>query len=301
MRIRTVKPEFFLHDGLFDLEHETGLPIRVAFIGLWCAADREGRFRWEPRRLGALILPYDGVDFSRVLDALVTRGFLVRYTSQGHDFGCIPTFSRHQIVNNRETPSSIPTPPDQNEIAVLTRATRVPDACPTRHDLDKGEREGEREGERNKLPPKPPHDESATTRRIPVSAWSPLQEHRDLCAVRNVDCDLQLSRFRERNNGQEDTDQGWGVRFRQWLGRSRPERALPAEAVASPTMQEWIDYARTVNNHGDLGKWPREAAEAGWEENQAKGWKWVSDWQADCRARAKRWAANEATQAQRRR
>ena len=137
--------------------------------------------------------------------------------------------------------------------------------------------------------------------RIPVSAWSPLQEHRDLCAVRNVDCDLQLSRFRERNNGQEDTDQGWGVRFRQWLGRSRPERSLPAEAAASPTMQEWIDYARTINNHGPLGKWPREAAEAGWEENQAKGWKWVADWQADCRARAKRWAANEATQAQRRR
>lgn len=97
MRIRTIKPEFFLHDGLFDLEHETSLPIRVAFVGLWCAADREGRFRWEPRRLGATILPYDGVDFSRVLDALATRGFVVRYASDGSEFGCIPTFSRHQV------------------------------------------------------------------------------------------------------------------------------------------------------------------------------------------------------------
>ena len=69
MRIRTVKPEFFTHEGLFELEKETGLPIRVAFAGLWCAADREGRFKWEPRRLGVQILPYDQVDFSRVLDA----------------------------------------------------------------------------------------------------------------------------------------------------------------------------------------------------------------------------------------
>ena len=50
MRIRTVKPEFFTHEGLFDAEKATKLPLRVAFVGLWCAADREGRFRWEPRR-----------------------------------------------------------------------------------------------------------------------------------------------------------------------------------------------------------------------------------------------------------
>jgi len=295
MRIRTVKPEFFLHDGLFDLEHETGLPIRVAFIGLWCAADREGRFRWEPRRLGALILPYDGVDFSRVLDALATRGFLVRYTSQGHDFGCIPTFSRHQIVNNRETPSSIPTPPDPNEIAVLTRAPRVPDACPTRHDLDEGERERERERERegNKLPPKPPHA------KIPASDWTPLQEHRDLCSVRNVDCDAQLSRFRERNNGQTDTDHGWGVRFTQWLGSAKPERRVSPEQVASPTLQEWMEFARTVNTVKGIGKWPKELAEAGWHENQAKLWKWVQDWRADCQARVNKWAGMEATYQQR--
>jgi hypothetical protein len=61
-----------------------------------------------------------------------------------------------------------------------------------------------------------------------------MKEHRDLCSVRNVDCDAQLSRFRERNNGQTDTDQGWGVRFTQWLGSAKPESRVTREQVASP-------------------------------------------------------------------
>ena len=136
--------------------------------------------------------------------------------------------------------------------------------------------------------------------RMSVDEWTPLQEHRDLAAVRNADIDAQLSRFRERNNGQTDTDQGWSVRFRQWLGSSKPERSVSREAVASPTVEQWMEFARSVNDCGNLGKWPKQAAEAGWLENQAKGWRYVTDWQADCQARAKRWAANEATQAQRR-
>ena len=151
-------------------------------------------------------------------------------------------------------------------------------------------------------PPKPPHadDVPAAPNRITASDWTPLQEHRDLAAFRNADIDAQLSRFRERNAGQTDTDQGWSVRFRQWLGSARPERSVSREAVASPTVEEWMEFARSVNDCGNLGKWPKQAAEAGWLENQAKGWRYVTDWQADCQARAKRWAANEATQAQRR-
>lgn len=108
MRIRTVKPEFFTHEALYDAEREAELPLRIAFIGLWCAADREGRFKWEARRLGVLILPYDSCDFSRVLDALTTRGFIQRYEVEGAAYGVIPSFSRHQFVNPREKKSEIP-------------------------------------------------------------------------------------------------------------------------------------------------------------------------------------------------
>jgi len=129
MRIRTIKPEFFTHEALFDAEMEFKLPLRIAFVGLWCAADREGRFRWEPRRLGIQIMPYDKMDFSRVLDALVTRGFIRQYRVNDAVFGCIPSFSRHQVINNRERESDLPEPLDFNDIdACPTRAPRVDDA-----------------------------------------------------------------------------------------------------------------------------------------------------------------------------
>lgn len=115
MRIRTIKPEFFTHEGLYELEKETGLPIRVAFPGLWCAADKAGRFKWEPRRLGVAILPYDGIDFSRVLDALFTRGYVVRYRVDGVEYGAIPAFSKHQFLNNKERESTLPEPTPENE------------------------------------------------------------------------------------------------------------------------------------------------------------------------------------------
>ena len=99
-RIRTVKPELFKHEELFELEEQTGLPIRIAFVGLFTCCDREGRFKWRPRALKLDVLPYDMVDFSRVLDALTTRGFVVKYEVDGEVFGEIPSFKRHQTINN---------------------------------------------------------------------------------------------------------------------------------------------------------------------------------------------------------
>ena len=108
MRIRTIKPEFFIHAELADLEFDTELPVRLAFIGLWCAADRDGRFKWDARRLGVQILPYDDVDFDTILEALLGAGFIDRYEVEGRTFGCVPSFSRHQVINNREPDSLIP-------------------------------------------------------------------------------------------------------------------------------------------------------------------------------------------------
>ena len=110
MRIRTIKPDFFNHEELYDLEQETKLPIRIAFAGLWCAADRAGRFDWRPRKLKSQILPYDELDFSRVLDALTTRGFIQKYVCDSVPYGYIPSFLDHQVINNREKESTRPNP-----------------------------------------------------------------------------------------------------------------------------------------------------------------------------------------------
>lgn len=139
-RIRTIKPEFFRHEELYQAEQEEGLPLRVAFAGLWTACDKAGRFRWQPRQLKLDCLPFDDVDFSRVLDALWSRGFLVKYEVDGRQFGFVPSWDRHQFVNNKERASDLPEP---NENNILTRGERVNVACETRGDK---EREGESKG-----------------------------------------------------------------------------------------------------------------------------------------------------------
>lgn len=157
-RIRTIKPEFFKHEGLFDLEQETKLPIRLCFAGLWTQCDRAGRFEWRPRQLKTDISPYDEVDFSRVLDALATRGFIVKYASQGREYGFIPSWNKHQVINNRERDSDLPDPlhlppeviVEQTENdASATRQPRVPHAT---QELQSGRG---KEGEREKEEPKP--------------------------------------------------------------------------------------------------------------------------------------------------
>lgn len=111
-RSRIVKPEFFQHAELFDAERSSGFPLRVAFAGLWCQADREGRFVWKPRQLKLHILPYDEVDFSDVLDALERAGFIQSYVVDGRRYGVIPTFADHQSFHHRELQSKLPVPPD---------------------------------------------------------------------------------------------------------------------------------------------------------------------------------------------
>lgn len=140
-RIRTIKPEFFKHRRLYLAERETRMPLRVAFAGLWCVGDREGRFRWEPEELKLDCLPFDKVDFARVLDALATREFIGKYEVAGRHYGFIPGFRRHQVVNNRESASAIPAPPKE-VMDLLTRGARVADALATRHDPDQGEGKG---------------------------------------------------------------------------------------------------------------------------------------------------------------
>jgi hypothetical protein len=141
-RIRTIKPEFFLHEGLFDAEMESKLPLRLSFQGLWIHSDREGRFEWRPRALKAGILPYDEVDFSRVLDALSSRGFILKYEHEGKLYGWIPSFTTHQVINNKERASALPEPTKESIINsnLSTRDARVLNACLTPLSNSQGER-----------------------------------------------------------------------------------------------------------------------------------------------------------------
>ena len=138
-RIRTVKPELFKHRELFLLEKESGLPMRLAFINLFGIADREGRFEWRDDLVFDL-LPWDtregGLDLDQVVGLLTESGYLVKYEANGRTFYHIPTFHKHQHINNRESASVIPEPSqeqkEQKGTEGKSRQGRVTDASPTR-------------------------------------------------------------------------------------------------------------------------------------------------------------------------
>lgn len=104
-RIRTIKPEFFTSDDIVALS----LAARLLYIGLWCEADREGRFEWKPKAFKRRYLPDDDCDIEGVCSELLAKGLVALY---GENLAYIPTFSKHQHVNGKETPSRLPSPID---------------------------------------------------------------------------------------------------------------------------------------------------------------------------------------------
>lgn len=109
-RIRTIKPEFFLHERLAELS----ALHRLLFIGLWTLADRDGRLEDRPKRIKAAILPYDNRNVDIMLGELHEHGFITRYDGpDGGEYIEIPAFAKHQRVSGREAaiPSEYPPPP----------------------------------------------------------------------------------------------------------------------------------------------------------------------------------------------
>lgn len=109
-RIRSIKPEVHLDTELWDAECAAGLPLFRAFTGLWCHADREGRFEWDARVLKTQILPWWDGDFRRCLDTLEDIGKIVSYEVDGRRYGLVRNFCKHQRINTREAASRLPEP-----------------------------------------------------------------------------------------------------------------------------------------------------------------------------------------------
>jgi hypothetical protein len=122
-RKRLVSPRFFKHAALYKAERASGLPLRLAYQGLWCQCDRRGLFRWEPEELKLDCLPYDQVDFEQVMWTLVQYGFVVCYDVGGKRYGFVPTFGDHQTFHRDEKPDK--TIPDVSEGVVVAQVTTV--------------------------------------------------------------------------------------------------------------------------------------------------------------------------------
>lgn len=103
-RIRTIKPEFFTSADIVSLS-----PLaRLFYVSLWCESDREGRFKWDTRTLKMRYMPGDTCDIADLANELIDAGLVVLYEVDGKDYAEIPTFKSHQVINNRESESTIP-------------------------------------------------------------------------------------------------------------------------------------------------------------------------------------------------
>lgn len=105
-RIRCLKPDFFFDEDLAELPYEA----RLAFQGLWLMADREGRLEDSPKKIKAMIFPYDKVDVDELLALLSQKPFIVRYALDNKRYIQIINFKKHQQVHHAEPVSKIPAP-----------------------------------------------------------------------------------------------------------------------------------------------------------------------------------------------
>jgi hypothetical protein len=103
-RIRTIKPEFFTSSDITSLT-----PLsRLFYVSLWCEADREGRLKWDLKTLRVRYLPEDDCSIIDLSNELVEAGLVVIYEVDGKQYAEIPSFKSHQVINNRESQSTLP-------------------------------------------------------------------------------------------------------------------------------------------------------------------------------------------------
>jgi hypothetical protein len=110
-RIRTVKPEFFRHEGLQDLEAENkGSYVMLVFEALWTQCDSQGVFKWKPRMMKLDILPFLEYDLNKTLKILVGKGYVIKYSVDGEEYGYVPTFLEHQRITGKEATEGVKHP-----------------------------------------------------------------------------------------------------------------------------------------------------------------------------------------------
>lgn len=110
-RKRLIAPSFFTNGDLYDAELAAGLPLRLAFAGLWTVADRRGLFAWKPREIKLAVLPYDDVDMASTMLALCQHQFVSYYEVDGKGYGMLPSFGKWQTFHVKERPDlTIPEP-----------------------------------------------------------------------------------------------------------------------------------------------------------------------------------------------
>jgi len=155
-RIRTLKPEFFHHEGIASQPFAG----RLLAIGLLQLADNQGRLRWMPKAIEAHVFPHDpGVDVAALMAGLETIGYARRYSVDGRMFAVVEKFREHQRITGKEAAyqSKIPAPDEGQALDARPGSSgETPDRFPGKHGSAQGTGEQGNRGTGEEEPPKPP-------------------------------------------------------------------------------------------------------------------------------------------------
>lgn len=110
-RSRNIKPGFFTNDELAEC-HPLG---RLLFAGLWTIADKEGRLDDRPKKIKAMLLPFDEADCDALLQQLNDHKFIIRYRVNGECYIQISNWKKHQNPHCKEAASEIPEPVENDK------------------------------------------------------------------------------------------------------------------------------------------------------------------------------------------
>lgn len=257
-RIRSIKPEFFTSDDIVSMT-----PLaRLFYIALWCEADREGRMEWKPRTFKLRYLPAETCSVEDLTAELTDRGLIVLYSVGEKEYADIPTFTEHQVINNREVESVIPTRHARVPHASSTRAPRVKVDASTRAPRVKAEgKEGKgREGREG-------NDACHGTPSAPEGAPPTISaEFQEFIRSERPDLDAAtvFKNFVEHYPVEKQTDAKW----RKWvrLEFSAPQaRDSPKADISDPDSRASVE-ARGVES--GMGRWD-ELAER-WDAYKAR-------------------------------
>lgn len=260
-RIRTIKPDFFRHEGLQDLERDNpGSHVMLTFAGLWTLCDKAGRFEWKPRTIKLDVLPFLDFDMGKTLALLERFTYVRRYEVDGKTYGVIPSFEEHQRISGKEAqePPKYPEPvefitPDEEGSSGEATGKQL------RSQEGKGrerEKEGEKEGKGNgslattAAPPRPLPVERATSKTEPIwRAYSDAyRQAYGADPVRNAKVNGQLANIVDRI-GAEDAPAvaAWFVQHRK---RWYVEKGHSVECLQKDCEQlrtEWATGRRSTS------------------------------------------------------
>ncbi len=107
-RIRSIKPSFWGSQEAANMSRDA----RLLTLGLVSHADDDGRFLGSIASINGTVFPNDDLHPAKVrawLAEIVATGMVHLYTASGVQYGCFPSWHKHQVIN-RYTPSVLPTP-----------------------------------------------------------------------------------------------------------------------------------------------------------------------------------------------